>query len=177
MTFYHAMSWVTFKAAAADAKSVSKFKIKSVKLLNVVNKGSLVTDKAKAAWTASTDAGDKKTLNVYVPATYDVLSSTTAKDIETNPRGTVVIPQSLTGVEVEVVFSQATAVADGWTADQTVTIDLSTCKSGEVTIGDWANGMHYVYTLLFGYEADDEIKIKPSVKDWEDVTVGDISVN
>ncbi len=177
MTFYHAMSWVTFQAAAADDTSVSKFKIKSVKLLNVVNKGSLVTNKAEASWTVSTESDDKKTLDVYVPDTYEVLSSKTAKVIETNEKGTVVIPQTLTGVKVVVVFSQATAVANGWTADQTVTIDLSTCKSDNVTIGEWANGMHYVYTLEFGYEAADEIKINPSVNKWEDVTVDNISVN
>ena len=36
---------------------------------------------------------------------------------------------------------------------------------------DWEAGKHYIYTLKFAYEEDDQILIKPSVQEWIPVPV------
>lgn len=51
MVFYHAMSWVTVQAVAANSKSDSQFKIKSVELNGIANKGAFKTAGATIAWT------------------------------------------------------------------------------------------------------------------------------
>lgn len=63
MVFYHAMSWVTVQAVAANSDSNNKFKVKSVKLNGIVNKGSFETAGATIDWTPSET--DKQTLTVF----------------------------------------------------------------------------------------------------------------
>lgn len=174
MTFYHAMSWVTVKAVAENSDADGKFKVKSVKLLSVVGKGNLKTTGNAIAWTPSTVDADANNLAVYSLAAGKEVT-TTAAVLEDNAQGTVVIPQALDNVQLEVVFSQQAATG-AWTADQTITLPLKDCKSGTTTISSWENAKHYIYTLAFGYDTTDEITIKPDVANWEDVTVNNVSV-
>ncbi len=174
MTFYHAMSWVTVNAIADKANAAGKFKVKSVSLLSVVGKGNLKTTGATITWTPSTEAADANTLAVYSSEAGKEVT-TTAAVLEDNEKGTVVIPQALDKVQLEVVFSQQTATG-AWTADQTITLPLKDCKSGATTISSWENAKHYIYTLAFGYDTTDEITINPKVAKWEDVTVENVSV-
>ncbi len=171
MTFYHAMSWVTINVKAASSTAKDKFAIKFLKLKSVAGKGDLTTDGSEITWTNLSAEAD---LNVFASEDQKTTVKETAATLEKVSNGTVVIPQDLTNVKLEVVFQQASGVADAWTAEQTVTIDLKDCKkSDNTTISAWENGKHYIYTLSFGI---DEITINPDVKKWDDVDVADITV-
>lgn len=171
MTFYHAMSWVTINVKATTSIAEGKFAIKSLKLKSVAGKGDLTTDGSKITWTNLSTEAD---LDVFVSKDQKTTVKETVATLETVSNGTVVIPQDLTNVKLEVVFQQASGVANAWTAEQTVTIDLKDCKkSDNTTISAWENGKHYIYTLSFGI---DEITIKPDVKKWDDVDVADVTV-
>lgn len=184
MVFYHAMSWVTIQAVAANSDSDSQFKIKSVELNDIVNKGSFKTAGATITWTPSTLETDKQTLTVFSDNNYKVVElPTTEKPVqalETNAKGTVVIPQTLNNdVTLTVVFSQLMPTG-AWSADQNLTFTLNKCKVGEpaVELNKWDNGKHYIYTLNFnikGAAGENEILIKPTLTDWESVTANGIN--
>lgn len=184
MVFYHTMSWVTVQAVAANSDSDSQFKIKSVELNDVVNKGSFKTAGATITWTRSTLETDKQTLTVFSDNKYKTVElPTTEKPVqalENNAKGTVVIPQTLNNdVTLTVVFSQLMPTG-AWSADQTLTFKLNECKTGDpaVALNEWENGMHYIYTLNFnikGATGENEILIKPTLTDWENVTANGIN--
>lgn len=184
MVFYHTMSWVTVQAVAANSDSDSQFKIKSVELNDVVNKGSFKTAGATITWTRSTLETDKQTLTVFSDNKYKTVGlPTTEKPVqalENNAKGTVVIPQPLNNdVTLTVVFSQLMPTG-AWSADQTLTFKLNECKTGDpaVALNEWENGMHYIYTLNFnikGATGENEILIKPTLTDWENVTANGIN--
>lgn len=184
MVFYHTMSWVTVQAVAANSDSDSQFKIKSVELNDVVNKGSFKTAGATITWTRSTLETDKQTLTVFSDNKYKTVElPTTEKPVqalENNAKGTVVIPQPLNNdVTLTVVFSQLMPTGV-WSADQTLTFKLNECKTGDpaVALNEWENGMHYIYTLNFnikGATGENEILIKPTLTDWENVTANGIN--
>ena len=183
MVFYHTMSWVTVQAVAANSDSDSQFKIKSVELNDIVNKGSFKTAGATITWTRSTLETDKQTLTVFSDNKYKVVElPTTEKPVqalENNAKGTVVIPQTLNDVTLTVVFSQLMPTG-AWSADQTLTFKLNECKTGDpaVALNEWENGKHYIYTLNFnikGATGENEIHIKPTLTDWENVTANGIN--
>lgn len=182
MTFYHAMSWVTVQAVAANTDSEGKFKVKSVKLNGIVNKGSFETTADGIDWTLSSAAVDVKTLSVFNNDAYkEIEKMTPAEVLENVAKGTVVIPQSLgDAVTLTVVFSQMMPTG-AWSADQTLTFILNKCTTGEpaVALNKWDNGKHYIYTLSFnikgGGTGDNEILIAPSLENWQDVTASSIN--
>lgn len=184
MVFYHTMSWVTVQAVATNSDSHNQFKIKSVELNDIVNKGSFKTAGATITWTRSTLETDKQTLTVFSDNKYKMVElPTTEKPVqalENNAKGTVVIPQTLNNdVTLTVVFSQLMPTG-AWSADQTLTFKLNECKTGDpaVALNEWENGMHYIYTLNFnikGATGENEILIKPTLTDWENVTANGIN--
>lgn len=181
MVFYHAMSWVTVQAVAANSESEGKFKVRSVKLNGIVNKGSFETAVDDIDWTLSSAAVDVKTLTVFNNDAYkEIPKMTPAEVLENVEKGTVVIPQSLgDAVTLTVVFSQVMPTGD-WSADQTLTFKLNKCTVGEpaVALNKWDNGKHYIYTLNFnikGAAGENEILIKPTLTDWENVTANGIN--
>lgn len=184
MTFYHAMSWVTVQAVAANSDSDKKFKVKSVKLNGIVNKGAFETTADDIAWTLSSAAVDVKTLSVFSDNNYkDVELPTTEKPaqaLENVAKGTVVIPQTLSdAVTLTVEFSQVMPTG-AWSADQTITFKLNECTTGEpaAPLKMWDNGKHYIYTLNFnikGAAGENEILIKPTLTDWDNVTAHGIN--
>ena len=179
MKFHHAMSWVTIQAVAANTDSESKFKVKSVELNGIVNKGSFKTSEGNITWTPSTAAADVQKLSVFSNNDYTVIAGMTPAKLENNEKGTVVIPQSLgEGVTLKVVFSQLMPTG-AWSADQTLTFKLNECKAGDESLNSWVNGKHYIYTLSFNIkgegEYNNEILIAPSLTDWTDVTADSIN--
>lgn len=183
MVFYHAMSWVTVQAVAANSDSHSQFKIKSVELNDIVNKGSFKTAGATITWTPSTLETDKQTLTVFSDNNYKVVELPTAEKpvqaLETNAKGTVVIPQTLNDVTLTVVFSQLMPTGS-WSADQNLTFKLNECKAGDpaVALNEWKNGKHYIYTLNFnvkGATGENEILIAPTLTKWDDVNASGIN--
>lgn len=187
MKFYHAMSWITIKVKAANEASQNKFRVKSIHLNKIIDKGSFVTsvdpdDNNIIKWTPSTEAADKKQLSVFNKAKSEdshVVATTAAVELEDAVRGTVVIPQSL-GEEatLTIVFSQENP-AGGFTADQNLTFKLKDCKVGTTALDNWVNGKHYIYTLSFNIKGEgpdnNEILIAPKLEDWKDVTASGIN--
>ena len=108
-----------------------------------------------------------------------VVATTTSGGDSKNPvyiedvtGGTVVIPQPTTTVTI--TFDQkaeGTAVLQNQviTLPLTVKEAVTSGTADEVVPSSWEAGKHYIYTLKFAYEEDDQILIKPSVQDWEDV--------
>lgn len=181
MTFYHAMSWVTVQAVAANIDSEEKFKVKSVELNGIVNKGAFKTSGAMIAWTPSTLADDVQNLSVLNngESYTEIKKMTPAVVLENVEKGTVVIPQSLgDAVTLTVVFSQKMPTGD-WSADQNLTFTLNKCKVGGESLNSWDNGKHYIYTLSFNIKGEgpdnNEILIAPKLEDWKDVTVDSIN--
>lgn len=180
MTFYHAMSWVTVQAVAANTDSEGKFKVKSVKLNGIVNKGSFETTADDIDWTLSSAAADVKTLSVFSKDAYtEIKKMTPAEVLENVEKGTVVIPQSLgDAVTLTVVFSQVMPTG-AWSADQNITFVLNKCKVGAELLDSWKNGKHYIYTLSFNIKGDgtgdNEILIAPSLTDWDPVNASGIN--
>ena len=182
MTFYHAMSWVTVQAVAANTDSEGKFKVKSVKLNGIVNKGSFETTADDIDWTLSSAAVDVKPLSVFSNDAYkEIEKMTPAEVLENVAKGTVVIPQTLSNdVTLTVVFSQKMPTGL-WSADQPLTFKLNECTTGvpAVALNKWDNGKHYIYTLSFNIKGEgpdnNEILIAPKLEDWKDVTVDGIN--
>lgn len=189
MTFYHAMSWITIKVKAANAESESKFRVKSIHLNKIIDKGSFVTSVDSdgnniITWTPSTETTDKKTLSVFNKAKSEdshVVATTAAVELEDAVRGTVVIPQTLgEDATLTIVFSQENP-AGGFTADQNLTFKLKDCKVGTTALDNWVNGKHYIYTLSFNIKGgegegdNNEILIAPELEPWKDVTVNEIN--
>lgn len=180
MVFNHAMSWVTVQAVAANTDSEGKFKVKSVELNGIVNKGSFKTAGVKITWTPSDAPADVQKLSVFSKNDYTKIEKMTpAVVLENVEKGTVVIPQSLgDAVTLKVVFSQVMPTGD-WSADQNLTFTLNKCKVGADLLNSWVNGKHYIYTLSFNIKGEgtgeNEILIAPKLEDWKDVTASGIN--
>ena len=191
VVFEHALSWISFKVVSdEDAEGI--FTIKSIVVNDVNTKGSLtavMTGTAKSKTWELSAITEEEEVNPYVMP-YEVynnevgvVATTTsgANYIEDVTGGTVVIPQPTTTVTI--TFDQkaeGTAVLENQVI--TLPLDLFEQQSAvenpdaeepgsepELIPLDWEAGKHYIYTLKFAYEEDDQILIKPAVQDWTDV--------
>ena len=191
VVFEHALSWISFKVVSdEDAEGI--FTIKSIVVNDVNTKGSLtavMTGTAKSKTWELSAITEEEEVNPYVMP-YEVynnevgvVATTTsgANYIEDVTGGTVVIPQPTTTVTI--TFDQkaeGTAVLENQVI--TLPLDLFEQQSAvenpdaeepgsepELIPLDWEAGKHYIYTLKFAYEEDDQILINPSVEDWTDV--------
>lgn len=181
VVFEHALSWISFKVVSdEDAEGI--FTIKSIVVNDVNTKGSLtavMTGTAKSKTWELSAITEEEEVNPYVMP-YEVynnevgvVATTTsgANYIEDVTGGTVVIPQPTTTVTI--TFDQkaeGTAVLE----NQVITLPLELFSEvgnadKELVPLDWEAGKHYIYTLKFAYEAEDQILINPSVEDWTDV--------
>lgn len=187
VVFEHALSWISFKVVSdEDAEGI--FTIKKIVIDSVDTKGSLtavMTETAKSkTWALSSANGKKGNTNVKAYDVYNnedgvVATTTSDADKEGNPvyienetGGTVVIPQPTTTVTI--TFDQQ-AKDCALLENQVITLPLTVSKevtsgtADEVAPSSWEAGKHYIYTLKFAYEAEDQILINPSVEDWTDV--------
>ena len=156
VVFQHALAWVTVKAVAKDDAAVGMFTITGLQIDDVYNTADLnaaMGDGVQATeWTDHASATDYEVFSGSQPVTL------TATEVETNPKGTIVIPQQPTTVTV--TYTQAAGNAATDLEGMTHTIDLAL----DAADAPWEPGKHYVYTLIFGV---DEILINPSIVDWE----------
>lgn len=192
VVFEHALSWISFKVVS-DEKAANIFTIKKIVVNDVNTKGSLTavmtpvpeteTDPAVAkskTWELSTITEEEKTnpyvmpYDVYNNAKGVVATTTSGGDskkpvyIENVTGGTVVIPQPTTSVTI--TFDQE--AEGGVLEDQVITLPLTVFKEvmngdeAKLEKADWEPGKHYIYTIKFAWEENDQILINPSVKDW-----------
>ena len=159
VVFEHALSWITLQVKAANADAAKAFTINKVTINDVKTVADMVAEYPKKEWS-----------NWSVPADYVVYSgagqtvSETAAVIESEERGTVVIPQATTTVTID--YTQNALAGTPALENQSITVSLAL----DAALTPWVAGKHYVYTLIFSL---DEILINPSVADWEDVIVKD----
>ena len=154
--FNHALSWITIQVkgegtAIADG---NVWAVKSVELLDVVNKGTATLTGATANWALSTEKG-----NMSVFSGTKSLTGTAA-NIEDVTNGTVVLPQ--TPVKLKVSYSYNTPAGKNITETKEVELTLD-AKVSDNNL--WKPGYHYTYTLTF---KSNEILVAPSVETWID---------
>ena len=170
MAFSHALSWVTVKAKAAAANQI---KITNIKFVGLAEKG------------ASTGLPEWKTtgtkdITVFNP---EAACKVPAVDtlVESNPNCGLVFPQDLAAAAEIVVSYEMNNGAGHWFAQKPFVQKLNSLKSGANTIDKWEAGKHYTYIINFSTTgepgSENEIKIKPSITDWESVTAVGISAN
>lgn len=144
MPFLHALAQVQVTAKVSDA-AMTNVKVTSVVLTNPLMTGTLTIASSDASW-ASQAVGDPVTMNNVIS------SEALTDDAKSLGKGTLVVP-----------------------GDQTATLTVTYTIGGlEVTTdpisitGKWEKGKKYIYNLSIGL---DEIKINPSVADWDDAPV------
>lgn len=163
MQFAHAFSWITLKAQS-DAKI--SVKIKSIKLKGMAEKGKA---DVLPTWTVS----GEQDLNVFTSADGTAVTDQLVEFADAK-ESVLLFPQTL-GNNAALEITYAMDRGDGTFVDQApYSVVLNTLKSSKnVEINEWEAGKHYFYNVIFG--AADEIRISPSVKEWDDVTAEDIS--
>lgn len=169
MKFIHAMSWITFNVSADTA---DVFALKSIEIKNVVNKANFSTAADLVNWKLSTAEDDIKNIVVY---NANQAITKTSEVAETIANGTVVIPQDLASVTVELTYTQK--APSGKLLEQTHSIALKDCKVKNAPISVWEFGKHYIYNLNFTLKGDNrEILISPVVKEWDKVESDGIDI-
>ena len=163
VTLSHALTWITIKAygEGTPVATGSEWQIKSITLKDVVTVGTGTCVGAgvnKASWVPGATKADITVFNTptNIPAVANIF--------ETNPNGTVVIPQA--PVQMEVVFDYL--VGTNRVEDKvTVNLTLADTKDEEgvanTVINTWQSGTHYTYTLFF---KGNEILVDPSYGGW-----------
>lgn len=154
--FHHALSWLTFKFYS-DIDG--EFYLTGATLDNVNSKGSFSGSTAGAAWSGH---DSKVTYTLYSNAAGEVLDATgkTADNM-------LVLPYDFTSDDT---YTVTVKFRQGGTdqLEQTATMTLNGSATKE-----WEAGKHYTYNILISAKP---IILDPSVDDWNDQNVGDITV-
>ncbi len=173
MTFYHAMSWITFKAKftkPADMATTTEpvITIKSLTLDNVATKGKFETHVAEINWTPIVDNAIQQQ-PIVVFRGEQALTATSA-NVENNANGTLVIPQEITN-DIVATITYDQHVPGTAKVEQKAVLHLNQCKVGGQSLGTWMNAKHYIYDINFTFGTDDQIYIAPSVQPWKEENV------
>lgn len=149
MPFLHALAQVQVTAKVSDA-AMTNVKVTKVVLTNPLMTGTLTIASNDASW-ASQAVGDPVTMNNGISG--EALTDN-AKSLG---EGTLVVPGDQTA-----------------TLTVTYTIAGLAVTTDPISIGGtWEKGKKYIYNLSIGL---DEIKINPSVANWDDASVETPSV-
>lgn len=171
MTFYHAMSWITFKAKFTKPEGMATttepvITIKSLVLENVATKGKFETHVSAIKWTP--DDTHKESISILRDGA-QALTATSA-NVETTANGTLVIPQEIkSDIVATIVYDQH--VPGTAKVEQTAKLHLNQCKVGNQPLLEWTNAKHYIYDINFTFGTDDQIYIAPSVEPWKEQNV------
>lgn len=161
--FNHALSVVRVFVKASTATDANLIKVKSVKFMNIKNKG----DFSQAAWTPEEDIVDL--------VIGDAADSTSSFDISTAEKqygkNHIVLPQNFTG-DSAVLEIRYYILGQGGVEplEQVATLKLASqsAEGAENHTGSWLMGKRYNYHITFGLN---EIYFAPSITDWEDYQV------
>lgn len=145
MTFYHALAQVQVTAKVSDA-NMKKVKVTNVVLQSAPMTGTLTLTGTDATWASQAVGANPITMDNDISGTD--LTTTSAP----LGKGTLVVPGAQTA-----------------TLTVTYTIDGLVVTTDPISIaGTWEKGKKYIYNLSIGL---DEIKINPSVANWNDAPV------
>lgn len=142
--FKHALAWITFRVKGNGAAQ-GDYTITSL-TLNQVMTGAHFKSAGNGSW-----------MSHMTPLDYDVFTGSQALtgslvDLETNARGTLVIPQAK-DVDYTATLKYTNATGDN-SIDETIELQLGK---------GWEIGKHYIYDITF---SPTEILIAPTVADW-----------
>ena len=141
MTFFHALAQVQVTAKVSDA-NMTDVNVTNVVLTTPILKGNLTLTGAGATWSSQTNGTDITMNNVIGEVDLDT-------DAKTLGTGALVVPGTASSSLVV-----------------TYTIGGLEVTTAPISITDtWEKGKKYIYNLTIGL---DEIKLSPSVSDWED---------
>ena len=164
--FKHALSWITLKVKAKDAYAAQAFEIKKVTINGIKNKADFKAEMGNGIqYEEWSNQSGSESIIVFEGSQ---MVTETLTDIETNARGTVIIPQSTTDVTIEFVQHGI----NGTTTLPTTAITLKLDLQPQGT--PWTPGKHYNYKLIFSL---DEILIKPTVSDWTEVNLDETDID
>ncbi|MBO5815331.1 MAG: fimbrillin family protein [Bacteroidales bacterium] len=166
VVFHHALSWLKF-GFKLKAGVPQNWRITSVTLTGIAGRANFGS-KSDPAWK---DHWGNENVSVW-NGTHMVTETSTV--LESVPDGVVVIPQECAGNAANLVITydlkkHLDLGADEWLRAQTITLPLDAGTDG----GAWKPGKKYIYTIVFG---ENEIRIVPSVIDWDEQPNIDIEV-
>lgn len=176
--FHHALSWLSFRFNLEQPYTPKDWTVKSVKLTGIETKGNFSavkttshTTQGTAAWSDWSETKEVQVYNsdagynvTYVTNNYNPLIEDPSI-LENTMNGVLVIPQSCSPGDANVVIEFQQVAPSGAIVPQTKTLNLGGAADA------WLPGKHYIYNITFGAE---EILIAPTVVDWE--VVDDLSV-
>ena len=165
--FKHALSWITLKVKAQDSYAAQAFEIKKVTINNVKTTADFSASMTDGSigyddWSNRSGNGSIVVFEGSQMVTEEL------KDIETNKKGTIVIPQNTTDVTIEFVQHGINGTTTLPTMSTTLKLDLQPQGT------PWVPGKHYNYRLIFSVK---EILIKPTVSDWTEVDLAETDIN
>ena len=166
----HACSWVTIniKGDATTGAANTTWKILDLTIADLAQSGDVVLGSA-ANWTPSTETS---VFDVYQATEGKALTTEYVDYTQLSYKDLIVIPQATKTLKVKYSYvSQAGAGTDG----KDIVIEEE--KDILLTYGDgtaWQPGAHYIYNITIGTL---EILIEPTVKNWDEKTVPDITLD
>lgn len=144
--FNHALAWITFKVQGESVTQDGGFKVNSLTMNDVYTYGAF-NSFGNGSWT---NHGDPADYVVFTDANGSQNLTSALVDLENNPKGTLVIPQ--TGAYT------ATLVYTNYLGDTPIVETI------ELNLGaGWEIGKHYIYNITFSPK---EILIAPEVVEW-----------
>lgn len=177
IAFHHALSAIEV-TAKTDKDYSGAIKLTKITILNAQNKGEFNQDMNNAvtegtpAWSNNDAEVDYELFSGDQTLSMSPLSSSTSPAIS----NAILLPQSFTHthttnkVSIKVDYS----IKHGsYYLPQTQTFDLSATTVSSVAQTGWEMGKRYTYNFIFSLE---DIYFAPSVDNWDDVTVDEITV-
>ena len=161
--FNHALSVVRVFVKASTATDANLIKVKSVKFMNIKNKGNF----SQAVWTP-----EETDVNLVIGDAADSTSSFAISTAEKQyGKNHIVLPQNFTGdsAVLEIRY-YILGQGDVEPLEQVATLNLASqsAEGTEPHTGSWLMGKRYNYHITFGLN---EIYFAPSITDWEDYQV------
>jgi hypothetical protein len=145
--FKHALAWITFRVKGEGAAQ-GAYTMTSL-TLNQVNTGAHFKSAGNGSWESHMTPKNYEVFTGSKPLTGSLV------DLETNPAGTLVIPQTQTA-DYTATLKYTNATGDN-PINETIELKLGTA---------WEIGKHYIYEITFSPK---EILIAPVVEDWVEV--------
>lgn len=164
--FKHALSWITIKVKAKDAYAAQAIEIKKVTINNVKNQADFVAEMGDGIQYEEWKNQSGSESIVVFEGSQKVTETMT--DIETNARGTIIIPQSTTTLTIDFVQHGI----NGTTTLPVTSLDLNLDLKPKGT--PWGPGKHYNYQITFTLN---EILINPTVSDWTEVNLDETDID
>lgn len=161
--FNHALSVVRVFVKASTATDANLIKVKSVKFMNIKNKGNF----SQAVWTP-----EETDVNLVIGDAADSTSSFAISTAEKQyGKNHIVLPQVFTGDSAVLEIKYDILGQGGVEAlEQVATLNLASQSAvgPENHTGSWLMGKRYNYHITFGLN---EIYFAPSITDWVDYDV------